>query len=171
MKINCKEFHKKIENGAIIMDMRNKYESEVGRFENAIIPDVDCSDELLPTVKKLLRGHEEDTILMYSTGGIRCEKASAYLIYHGFKDISQLNGGIIKYANDKQIFNKRDLINVKLLYKFLPDKPYYMKRAITMERLVALPKSLMAELAWLWHLMVMIMLILDGFNPAQTINI
>ena len=80
--------------------MRNYYEGEVGKFKKAIIPDVDRSKDLLPEIKELLKGNENNKILMYCTGGIRCEKASSYLIHHGFKDINQLNGGIIKYAND-----------------------------------------------------------------------
>ena len=82
--------------------MRNYYESEVGHFENAIIPDVDTSRDLLPEVKKLLKGHEEDEILLYCTGGIRCEKASSYLINSGFQNVNQLKGGIIQYTRDVQ---------------------------------------------------------------------
>ena len=78
------EFNKAIDEDAIIIDMRNFYESEVGKFKNALIPDVDTSQELLPTVKKLLSGHKNDKVLMYCTGGIRCEKASSYLIHNGF---------------------------------------------------------------------------------------
>ena len=83
-----------------VVDMRNYYESEIGRFENAIIPDVETSKELLPEVKNLLKGKENEKILLYCTGGIRCEKASSYLIKSGFKDVSQLQGGIIQYAHD-----------------------------------------------------------------------
>lgn len=107
------EYHKKIDEGAVVIDMRNQYEGEVGRFENAIVPDVDRSEELLPTVKELLNGHENDTVLMYCTGGIRCEKASSYLINHGFKDVNQLNGGIIKYAHDI----KKDKVDSKFIGK------------------------------------------------------
>ena len=98
--LDYKDYHQKIDDGAIVIDMRNNYEGEVGRFANAIIPDVDRSEDLLPTVKDLLQGHEDDTVLMYCTGGIRCEKASAYLINNGFKDVNQLNGGIVQYAHD-----------------------------------------------------------------------
>ena len=98
--LNYSEYNNAIEKGATIVDMRNYYEGEVGKFENAIIPDVDTSRELLPEVKKLLVGQENDKILLYCTGGIRCEKASAYLIHHGFKDVNQLKGGVIQYAND-----------------------------------------------------------------------
>ena len=83
-----------------VVDMRNYYESEIGRFENAIIPDVETSKELLPEVKNLLKGKENEKILLYCTGGIRCEKASSYLIKSGFKDVNQLQGGIIQYAHD-----------------------------------------------------------------------
>ena len=68
---------------------------------------------MLPTVKELLKGHEDDTVLMYCTGGIRCEKASSYLINHGFKDVNQLNGGIIKYAYDI----KKDNVKSKFIGK------------------------------------------------------
>ena len=98
--LNYSDYNNAIEKGATVVDMRNYYEGEVGKFENAIIPDVDTSRELLPEVKKLLKGQENDKILLYCTGGIRCEKASAYLIHHGFKDVNQLKGGIIQYAND-----------------------------------------------------------------------
>jgi len=83
-----------------IVDMRNYYESEIGRFENAIIPNVETSKELLPEVKKLLKGKENKKILLYCTGGIRCEKASSYLIKNGFNDVNQLQGGIIQYAHE-----------------------------------------------------------------------
>ena len=98
--LNYKEYNKAIEDGAIIIDIRNHYESEVGRFKNAITPDVDRSEDLLPEVKKMLQKNKDDKILMYCTGGIRCEKASAYLIHNGFKDVNQLKGGIIQYAHD-----------------------------------------------------------------------
>ena len=98
--LNFLDFNKAIDTGAVVVDMRNYYEGEIGKFENAIIPDIDRSQDLLPEIKKLLLTHKNDKILMYCTGGIRCEKASAYLLYHGFKDVNQLQGGIIKYAND-----------------------------------------------------------------------
>lgn len=99
--LSAEEFNKKMaQDNTHVVDMRNYYESEVGRFENAIIPDVDTSRELLPEVKKLLKGHEDDEVLLYCTGGIRCEKASSYLINSGFKHVNQLHGGIIQYAHD-----------------------------------------------------------------------
>jgi UPF0176 protein len=87
----------------VIVDMRNHYESEVGHFENAILPDVDTFRESLPIVADMLQEHKEKHIIMYCTGGIRCEKASAYLKYKGFEKVYQLEGGIIKYANDVKV--------------------------------------------------------------------
>lgn len=98
--LNYKEFNDAINNGATIVDVRNYYEAEVGKFKNAIVPDIDRSEDLLPEIKRLLKGQEKDKILMYCTGGIRCEKASSYLINHGFSNVNQLDGGIIKYAHD-----------------------------------------------------------------------
>jgi len=85
---------------SIIVDMRNYYESEVGRFKNAIIPDAHFSKELLPKVAEVLEGKEDKKVHLYCTGGIRCEKASSYLINKGFKEVYQLEGGIIQYAHD-----------------------------------------------------------------------
>ena len=98
--LDYKEFNTSIDRGAIAVDMRNYYETEIGKFENAIIPDVDRSQDLLPEVKKLLQNNKDDKILLYCTGGIRCEKASSYLIKNGFKNVNQLKGGIIQYAHD-----------------------------------------------------------------------
>ncbi|MFT5969594.1 MAG: UPF0176 protein [Flavobacteriales bacterium] len=83
----------------ILVDMRNHYETEVGRFEGAICPDVDTFRDELPVVEEMLQGNEDKNIVMYCTGGIRCEKASAYFKHKGFKNVHQLEGGIIKYAH------------------------------------------------------------------------
>lgn len=84
--------------GTIVVDMRNHYESEVGHFENAILPQADTFREELPMVLDMLNEKKENKILLYCTGGVRCEKASAYLKHHGFKDVNQLHGGIIDYV-------------------------------------------------------------------------
>lgn len=86
----------------IIVDMRNHYESEVGRFERAIVPPVDTFREELPYVAELLADKKDKNIVMYCTGGIRCEKASAYMKYRGFQNVFQLEGGIIEYARQVQ---------------------------------------------------------------------
>lgn len=82
----------------ILVDMRNHYESEVGHFEGAITPEVATFREELPYVADLLADKRDKNIVMYCTGGIRCEKASAYMRYRGFQNVFQLEGGIIEYA-------------------------------------------------------------------------
>ena len=78
--------------------MRNHYESEVGKFVGAITPDADTFREELPMVIEELKDKKDKKIIMYCTGGVRCEKASAYLKHHGFKDVNQLHGGVIDYV-------------------------------------------------------------------------
>ena len=104
--LNASEFNEALDNpDAIVLDMRNYYESEVGHFNNAILPDVERSQELLPEVRKLLQNNKDKEVLLYCTGGIRCEKASSYLLHHGFEDVKQLKGGIIQYAHDVKAEN------------------------------------------------------------------
>ena len=100
--LNAKEFNQLTDDPeTLLIDFRNHYESEVGHFKGAILPDVDTFRESLPHIEKtILKGNEERNIVMYCTGGIRCEKASAYFKHKGFKNVHQLEGGIIKYAND-----------------------------------------------------------------------
>lgn len=82
----------------IIVDMRNHYESEVGYFENAIRPDVETFREALPIVEDMLQERKDKNIIMYCTGGIRCEKASAYYLHKGFEKVFMVDGGIIEYT-------------------------------------------------------------------------
>jgi len=84
----------------IIVDMRNHYEYEVGHFDRAIEIPSDTFREQLPMACEMLKGKEEQKIVMYCTGGIRCEKASAYLLHNGFNHVFHLEGGIIKYAQE-----------------------------------------------------------------------
>lgn len=99
--LNAKQFNEAIEQpDTIVVDMRNHYESEVGRFDKAFCPDADTFREELPLVVEHLKGQEDKKVIMYCTGGIRCEKASAYLKHKGFKDVNHLHGGIIKYAQE-----------------------------------------------------------------------
>lgn len=99
--LDAESFNKAIEDpNTIVVDMRNHYESEVGRFDKAFCPDADTFREELPLVVEHLKGHEDKKVLMYCTGGIRCEKASAYLKHKGFKDVNHLHGGIIQYAQE-----------------------------------------------------------------------
>ena len=83
----------------IVIDMRNHYEYEVGHFVNAIEIPSDTFREQLPMAADMMKEKKDKNIIMYCTGGIRCEKASAYMLHHGFKNVFHLEGGIINYAN------------------------------------------------------------------------
>jgi UPF0176 protein len=98
--LKAKEFNDLLEDpNTIVVDMRNHYESEIGHFTNAIKPDVDTFRESLPIIENQLSNHKQDKkLLMYCTGGIRCEKASAYFKHKGFENVYQLEGGIIEYT-------------------------------------------------------------------------
>ncbi len=93
----------------LVVDMRNHYEFEVGHFDGAIEIPSDTFREQLPLAVKLLEEKKDKPVIMYCTGGIRCEKASAYLLHKGFKNVFHLEGGIIHYANsvrEKGLENK-----------------------------------------------------------------
>ena len=93
----------------IVIDMRNHYEYEVGHFTNAIEIPSDTFRDQLPMAADMMKDKKEANIIMYCTGGIRCEKASAYMLHHGFKNVFHLEGGIIHYANkvkEQQLSNK-----------------------------------------------------------------
>lgn len=83
----------------VVVDMRNHYESEVGYFRGAIRPDVETFREALPVVEQALADQKDKPIVMYCTGGIRCEKASAYYLHRGFKNVFMVDGGIIEYSH------------------------------------------------------------------------
>lgn len=97
--LSAKEFNDAMDAGAVVVDMRNNYESDIGHFEGAICPNAETFREELPLVLDELKGKEDEKVLLYCTGGIRCEKTSAYLKHHGFKDVNQLHGGIIDYKH------------------------------------------------------------------------
>ncbi len=98
--LNAREFNQMLEDpNTICVDMRNHYESEIGHFDGAITPDVDTFRDSLDIIEEDLKENKENkNLLMYCTGGIRCEKASAYYKHKGFKNVFQLEGGIIEYA-------------------------------------------------------------------------
>ncbi len=108
--VNAEEFNKLTnEPDTVVIDMRNHYEYEVGHFENAIEIPSDTFREQLPMAAEMMNADKEKNIIMYCTGGIRCEKASAYMLHKGFKNVFHLEGGIINYVNqakEKQLPNK-----------------------------------------------------------------
>jgi UPF0176 protein len=93
------EFHELVDQkDTVVIDMRNHYESEVGHFKGAHCPDVDTFREELDVVINDFADQKDKKVLLYCTGGIRCEKASAWMKHKGFEDVNQLHGGIIDYA-------------------------------------------------------------------------
>jgi len=104
--VDAEGFNKLLEDpDTVLVDMRNHYESEIGHFKGAVTPDVDTFRDSLDIIEADLKDHKEDKkLVMYCTGGIRCEKASAYYKHKGFKNVFQLEGGIIEYA--RQVENK-----------------------------------------------------------------
>lgn len=97
--LNARAFNELTSNlDTIIVDMRNHYESEVGHFSGAILPDAATFRDALPMVRDMLQDKKDRPVVMYCTGGIRCEKASAWMRHNGFTDVYQLEGGIIEYA-------------------------------------------------------------------------
>ncbi len=102
--LKAKEFNEILDDpNTIVVDFRNHYESEIGHFKGAITPDVETFRESLPIINEQLKDFKEDkNLVMYCTGGIRCEKASAFFKHQGFKNVYQLEGGIINYAKQIQ---------------------------------------------------------------------
>ena len=97
--VNAEQMNKMIQDeNTVIIDMRNHYEYEVGHFEKAIEVPSDTFREQLPMAVEMMKGNEDKNIIMYCTGGIRCEKASAYMLHKGFQNVFHLEGGIINYA-------------------------------------------------------------------------
>jgi UPF0176 protein len=98
--LTAAEMNEYIDNpDAVVIDMRNNYESEVGHFEGAITPNVVTFKEELAKTPEMLKVYKDKKVALYCTGGIRCEKASAWLKHNGFKDVRHLKGGIIDYAH------------------------------------------------------------------------
>ncbi|MDQ2752927.1 MAG: rhodanese-related sulfurtransferase [Bacteroidota bacterium] len=99
--VNASQMNEFLQNDdTIVIDMRNHYEYEVGHFKNALEVPSDTFREQLPMTVDMLKGKENRNVIMYCTGGIRCEKASAYLLHNGFANVFHLEGGIINYAKE-----------------------------------------------------------------------
>jgi predicted sulfurtransferase len=98
--VNAQQMNELLESpDTIVIDMRNHYEFEVGHFDNAIEIPSDTFRDQLPMAAEMMQPHKDKNIIMYCTGGIRCEKASAYMLHEGFKNVFHLEGGVIHYAN------------------------------------------------------------------------
>lgn len=101
--LTAKEFNTLLANPeTVCIDMRNNYESRIGHFENAICPNVETFRDELPKSLEILAEKnptKDKPVILYCTGGIRCEKASAYLKHNGYRNVGQLHGGIIDYKH------------------------------------------------------------------------
>ena len=105
--LHAEEFHHLVgDEDTVVIDMRNHYEYEVGHFEGAINLDADTFRDALPKAVEQFESQKDKKFLLYCTGGIRCEKASAYMKHHGFNDVNQLLGGIIDYGQMIQHSNE-----------------------------------------------------------------
>jgi UPF0176 protein len=108
--VNAEQFNQLTNDpNTVVIDMRNHYEFEVGHFEKAIEIPSDTFREQLPMAADMMNADKDKNIIMYCTGGIRCEKASAYMLHKGFKNVFHLEGGIINYVNqvkEKGLDNK-----------------------------------------------------------------
>ena len=99
--IKPKDWNNFIKNDSVlIIDVRNKYETKIGRFKNSVDPKTHNFIEFNNFIESELSKNKDQNIAMYCTGGIRCEKASAYMLQEGFKNIYQLEGGILKYLEE-----------------------------------------------------------------------
>ncbi len=99
--LSAREWHNLVNKpDVLVIDMRNHYESEIGRFKNAYCPNTDTFKQTIDHVLEKFEHQKNKKVLLYCTGGVRCEKASAYFKHHGFTDVNQLHGGIIAYANE-----------------------------------------------------------------------
>jgi UPF0176 protein len=102
--VNAEQFNKLTEDpNTVVIDMRNHYEYEVGHFKNAIEVPSDTFREQLPMAVDMMKDKKDATIIMYCTGGIRCEKASAYMLHQGFSNVFHVEGGIINYSRQAKV--------------------------------------------------------------------
>lgn len=101
-KLPAKELKKWLDEGRKItlLDTRNDYEVKLGTFAGAIVPDIHTFREFPNAVRELPEELKDETIVMFCTGGIRCEKAGPFMEMEGFKNIYQLDGGILKYFEE-----------------------------------------------------------------------
>ncbi|MEZ4738346.1 MAG: rhodanese-related sulfurtransferase [Flavobacteriales bacterium] len=96
--LDADAFNQKMREGATVVDMRNNYEALIGHFEGALLPKSDTFRGAVEEMLEKLDDKKDEPVLLYCTGGIRCEKASAWFRHHGFTKVGQLHGGIIDYA-------------------------------------------------------------------------
>lgn len=126
-RLEPEELHEWIANGKefYIVDMRNAYEHEAGHFEGSLLPPMDNFRDL-PAFLKSIEHLKSKTVLTVCTGGVRCEKASGYLLENGFKDVYQLQGGIVSYMEkypNEDFVGKLYVFDNRMLMGFYTDDP------------------------------------------------
>lgn len=123
----------------IIIDARNGYEAEIGKFKNAVTPEIENFRDF-PKFVEELSAFKEKNVITYCTGGVRCEKASAYLREHGFKNVRQLHGGIHEYGEqaggkyfegEMFVFDKRLHVPVNKENPSVISKCVYCEKPVT----------------------------------------
>lgn len=127
--VNAQQFNElTADPGTIVIDMRNHYEYEVGHFKNALEIPSDTFRDQLPMAVDMMQENKDKTIIMYCTGGIRCEKASAFMLHNGFKNVFHLEGGIIHYSNqvkeqglENKFIGKNFVFDERLGERITPD--------------------------------------------------
>lgn len=103
-RLKPKDFYQMLQrDDVVVLDGRNDYEYDLGHFRGSIRPDVHTTREFPDWIRKNLKDYKDKTILTYCTGGIRCEKLTAFMLEEGFKDVYQLDGGIISYGKDPEV--------------------------------------------------------------------
>ena len=98
LHLDAETFNRLMDEGATVVDLRNNYEALIGHFEGALLPQADTFRGAVEEMLEKLDNKKDAPVLLYCTGGIRCEKASAWFRHHGFTNVGQLHGGIIDYA-------------------------------------------------------------------------
>src|SRR3989344_474470 len=112
----------------VVLDMRNDYEYAVGRFKNSVNPQIENFREVPQHLEEIAK-YKDKKVLTVCTGGVRCEKASGYLLKKGFKDVYQLDGGIVTYMEkfkNNDFLGKLYVFDSRLTMAYLPDEKRVM---------------------------------------------
>lgn len=103
-RLSPKEFYEMLKrDDVVVLDGRNDYEYDIGHFRGAIRPDVKTTREFPEWIRKNMSQYKDKPVITYCTGGIRCEKLTALMLEEGFKEVYQLDGGIITYSQDPEV--------------------------------------------------------------------
>jgi UPF0176 protein len=105
--LSATEFYEALQrDDVVVLDGRNGYEYDLGHFRGAVRPDVEFSRDFPAWIREHFSQYKDKTVLTYCTGGIRCEKLTGFLLSEGFKNVAQLHGGIVSYAQDPEVRGK-----------------------------------------------------------------